>query len=51
MHFVVAGCEVCIPSFLVPKHGSVSDLEKVVPHLVAASVRKARMQKGTRNYS
>ena len=51
MHFVAAGCEVCIPSFLVPKHGSVSDLEKVVPHLVAAAVRKARMQKGTRNYS
>ena len=29
--------------FSAPKHGSVSDLEEVVPHLIAAAVRKARM--------
>ena len=42
MHFVLAGCGVCIPSFSVPKHSNVSDLEKVVSHLIAAAVRNAR---------
>ena len=34
--FVFAACGVCIPSFSASKRGSMSDLEKVIPQLMAA---------------
>ena len=51
MQFVFAGYGVRTPTFSVLKHGNVSDLEKVVPHLMAAvAARKVRTWKGTREY-
>ena len=47
---IFAGCRVCIPSFSVPKRGSMSDLEKVVPHSILTAAKKARMRKGIREY-
>ena len=50
MQFVFAGYGVRTPTFSVLKRGNVSDLEKVVPHLMAAAARKVRTWKGTREY-
>ena len=42
---VLAGCGVCIPSFLVPKCGSVSNLEKVVSLLMVKANKKSERRK------
>ena len=48
--FVLAGCGVCIPLLLVPKRGSVSNLEKVVSLLMVKANKKIWAQKGIREY-
>ena len=48
--FVLAGCGVCIPSFLVPKRGSVSNLEKVVSLMMVKANKNIWAQKGIREY-
>ena len=48
VRFILVGCEVCIPTFAVPKCGNMPDLEKAGPHSMAAAARKAGMWKGTR---